>query len=219
MARLGCRAQTRGQGVVAWQKIHAVRPRRRTHHTTGKTIRAHARRWDPPRYRRAFRALPSTEQEVVAYLLTIWPTLLRNKVVAEMFAIISKLSMDTDGMESKRARFPMARGKKLMDELIFRSERMPAGNKCLNFIANEALSASSHQETIINEDRARPGHVMTKWAPTGRSRIDSMADRCRCWRPNFDSKGWLHRCTMPSGMAGVEGSSLTSRIPASLWIA
>jgi hypothetical protein len=128
-----------------------------------KLIRAHARRWDPPRFRRAVRALSSTEQEVVAYLLTIWPTLLRNKVVAEMFAIISKLSMETDGIESKRARFPMARGKKLMEELIFRSERMPAGNKCLNFIANEALGIFSSR----NLYQRRQGSARARYDEVG----------------------------------------------------
>lgn len=106
-------------------------------------IRSHARTWNSRGFERDFKKLAFREQEVLAYLLTIWPSVIRNNIVAQMFAIISKLSMASDKKESARARFPIMRGRKLMDEFISRSKRMPPGNQCLNFIANEALSTVS----------------------------------------------------------------------------
>ena len=108
-----------------------------------KLVRSHARRWVPRDFKRDFNAFSFADRQVLAYLLTIWPKVIRNKIVAEMFALISELSMASDADETKRAQFSTASGKKLLGELIDRSKRMPSGNKCLNFIANQALGIVS----------------------------------------------------------------------------
>lgn len=134
-----------------------------------KLIRSFARRWEPRRFKREFKALSFKDQEVLAYLLTIWPRVLRNSILAEMFASISELSMAPDAEESRRARFPAARGKKLMDEFISRSKRMPSGNKCLNFIANQALGIVS---TDIHYQR-RQRSARARYDEVGAYRIES----------------------------------------------
>lgn len=133
-----------------------------------KFIRTHKRTWISSRFRSEVSSLSSVDQEIIAYLLTTWPKLIKNNVLAVMFAIMSELLLDSDKKESKRARFSLSSGKKIMDELKDRSKRMPNGAQCLNFIEGEALISLSPKPAY----QMRLGSIRARYHEVGAFRAE-----------------------------------------------